>query len=195
MRKWITLFILLIVIPAVATEQTLTYVILLSDDVIGNMTVKRFQQSSDRSEYLVESHINVQKIVAMDIDYRINSVFENGKLMHSTVVQTANNKIHTNTKTEWDGNFYRITSLEGKHAIRERLIEHNLTTLYYYEPVGMKVIWSDSFGKFLTIKLCGNHRYELILPDGKKNFYTYNYGICSSVESEQFFSKLTFRLK
>jgi hypothetical protein len=67
--------------------------------------------------------------------------------------------------------------------------------LYYHEPIGKKLIWSDSFGKFLPIRLSGNHRYELILPDGKKNFYTYNYGICSMVETEQFFTKLIFRLK
>ena len=195
MRKPLIIFFLLIVLPVFATEQTLTYTILFGTEVIGNMTVKKFQQSAVRTEYLVESHIKIDKIVSMEIDYRINAVFENGKLVHSTVLQSSNNKIHTNTKTEWDGNYYRVIGLDGKRTLRERLIDYNLTTLYYFEPVGKKIIWSDSFGKFLSIKLCGNHRYELILPDGKKNFYTYNYGICSSVESEQFFSKLTFRLK
>ncbi len=178
----------------IANAQQLQYAIQLKDETIGILSVKRFLRPA-RAEFLIESNIQVHKLIDMDITYRISTVFENGKLIHSTATQTANGRTNVNTTTKWDGRSYVVITQSSRTKLRETMIDFNLCSMYFSEPLNKKVIWSDSFGKWLPVKALGNHRYELSLPDGKKNFYQYSYGICSMVETEQLFSKVTFLLK
>ena len=76
----------------------------------------------------------------------------------------------------------------------KRLIDYDLVCLYFREPVNITKVYSDTHGTFLNLRNIGPHKYELILPDGKKNIYTYQFGICTEVQVTQFFSKVYFKL-
>jgi hypothetical protein len=61
--------------------------------------------------------------------------------------------------------------------------------------VGVKMVFSENFRKFIPLKEIRPHYYELKLPDGNSNFYTYSNGVCSGAEVNTNFSKAFFRLK
>lgn len=166
--------------------------VLLRDEKVGLLDVRRNIQKSS-TEYKLESLIEVDKIINMRVEYRLTAKFTDGALVHSNTWQRSNQKININTTTQKQGDHYLVEKLNKTSTVTEP-IDYNLCTLYFQEPVGRKKLWSDSYGQFVKIRPAGIHRYELLLPDGKKNYYTYNYGICTSVETEQLFSKINFRL-
>jgi len=190
----IVLFLILsFTFQAKSQSLSLKYNIQIKDDVIGVLNVKRMI-SGTKTSYLLDSKIQLQKVMTFDITYNLVTNYENGKLIQSTNRQTTNARINTNTTTKWDGNRYIVSVQSDRKVLKEKNIDFSLALLYFNEPVGKSKVWSDNFGKFLNIKLVSPHRYELLLPEGKKNYYNYNYGICSMVETEQVFTKVLFIL-
>ena len=43
----------------------------------------------------------------------------------------------------------------------------------YVEPVKKQYIFSENFPRFIPVKEVAPHKYELVLPGGHNNFYTY----------------------
>lgn len=192
MRQLVYIF-LFFTLNSFSQSQTLHYSIVLKDGPIGTMTATRIIQK-DHISYLIESHILIDKLIKVKIDYSINAEFHNGKLIKSSTIQEGNGRIQVNTSTKWTGNYYSVQTLTGSSKLKEKVIDYNLCSLYFSEPEGRKKIYSDSFGKFIPISMQKNNQYKLQLPEGKENIYDYNYGICSIVEMEQLFSKVRFVL-
>ncbi len=176
-----------------ANAQKLNYKIFFNKDYIGNLVAERDIQK-ERSHYLLKSKMTVDKIINVSIEYRLEGDFVNQKLTRSSAYQKVNNKVQVSSNTQWDGSAYNIQTIDKSTILRNKPIGYNLCSLYFNEPVNVKEVYSDTFGEFLKLKSLGKHRYELQLPDGKKNFYSYNAGICYQVETEQLFSKITFLL-
>ena len=176
-----------------ADAQKLTYKIFLNKDMIGTLVATRDIQT-DHVNYVMQSSMTVHKIINVDVEYSLKSSFSHGKLIQSTAYQKINKKIQTNTLTQWDGAQYNIKTKDDNLVIKNKVINNNMCSIYYYEPIGISQVYSDAFGKFLPVKPVAAHRYEVVLPDGKKNYYNYSSGICYLVETDQLFSKIIFRL-
>jgi len=192
MKKLLFLF-LLISIRLCAQTQQLNYDILMKDERIGSMKVIKITQKEHIS-YTIESTITVNKIVSMLVEYKSTAEFHRGKLIKSSNKQIINGKVQNDTRTTWDGNQYQIYTLTGCSKLKEKSIDYDVCMMYFDEPNARKKIYSDSYGKWVNIKSFENHQYDLLLPDSKRSTYTYNYGICSRVETEQMFSKITLLL-
>lgn len=172
--------------------QNLHYLIRLDNQQMGDMHATKTKGKKEK--YLMESKIKVDKMIKIDLIYTIESIFEKNILQFSNAVETANGKTQTNSETKRNSTGYGVTTKKETKTIIHKGITFNLSKLYFEEPVGIKSIWSDTFGEMLTLKPAGEHRYELILPNGKSSFYSYFKGICTLVETEIMFGKLTFTL-
>lgn len=177
----------------IAGAQKLTYKIVFNKEDIGNLIAERDAQK-ENVHYILKSKMTVDKIVNVEIDYRLESDFKNGKMTHSSAYQKVNSRVQVSSSTQWDGSTYNIQTIDMSTILRNKAITFNMCALYFNEPVNLKEVYSDALGKFLRIRQAGKHRYELILPDGKKNYYNYASGICFQVETEQLFSKIIFLL-
>ncbi len=192
MKKLVFLF-LMFPVQLWAQSQQLKYDILMKDEKIGTMKVLKITQK-DHISYTIESTITVNKIVSMLVEYKSTAEFHRGKLIKSSNKQMINGKVQNDTRTTWDGNQYEVYTLTGRTKLKEKNIDYDVCMLYFDEPDARKKIYSDSYGKWISIKSYGNHQYDLLLPDSKRSSYTFNYGICSRVETEQMFSKITLLL-
>ncbi len=173
--------------------QKLTYRIFLNKDTIGILNAER-QAQKESVSYILQSKMTVHKIINVDVEYKMESDYSNGKMMHSTAYQKINKRVQVNSSTKWDGTKYVIETADQTTTLKNKNIHYNMCAIYYFEPVGITQVYSDAFGKFLNIRPVSSHRYELTLPDGKRSYYNYASGICFQVESEQLFSKVIFRL-
>ncbi|MBL7923937.1 MAG: hypothetical protein JNL88_07045 [Bacteroidia bacterium] len=185
-------FILFQFLLQLSEAQTLHYTVRLGDEVMGKMTAVR--SVSGKTLYSIESLINVQKMITVDLFYRIEAQFEKQILTRSSAIEKANGKEHTKSETRRILNGYNVITKKASKTIPHKGINYNLCTLYFHEPEGRTSVWSDTFGEMLGIKPAGEHKYELTLPNGKSSFYTYHKGICTLVESEMIFGKITFTL-
>jgi hypothetical protein len=95
---------------------------------------------------------------------------------------------------------YHVTFADAKSAAKETVrvphpINHTVTSLYYREPVNLKQIYSDRYGKMCPLQKVAAGAYEVVMPDGKKTLYTYAQGQCREVQSEIVGFNLIFRLR
>ncbi|MFN8152651.1 MAG: DUF6134 family protein [Bacteroidia bacterium] len=192
MKKIVLLSFLAFFLLFTAEAQKLKYTVRLKNDVVGSMQAERTQGT--RTKIRIDSHILIQMLLRLDLEYFMESVFEKGILVISQTVQKANGKEHANTTTSKEKEGYKVVTQKETKVYPHNEIRFNLCRLYYEEPGGITEVWSDTYGKMLKIKPAGKNRYELMLPDGKSNYYSYYKGICTLVETELPIGKVTFQL-
>lgn len=183
---------LLLLHTASCPAQKLKYTIRLKDELVGNMTAQRSHKPT--TTIRINSLISMEKMIKIEFQYIMESTYQKGKLLVSRTIQKINGQEQVNTSTTLDNNQYRVISKSGNSTYNSSAIQFNLCRMYFEEPVGIKEVWSDTFGKMLSLKPAGKNRYELVLPDGKSNYYTYYKGICTLVETETPMGKVTFQL-
>ena len=179
--------------PFSTMSQKLTYEIFMGKDSIGLLYAEHKQTSLNNS-YELKSNMSINSIVNVEIQYLLTALFDKEKLLNSFTEQNVNGRIKVHSTVKWDAKLYSVQTLEKKDKIKNNLITYNLAMLYFKEPVNIRKVYSDTHGSFLNIKPSGPHQYDLILPDGKRNSYTYQFGICKEVEVNQLFSKVYFKL-
>lgn len=173
--------------------QKLTYQIFMGNDSIGLMHAEHKVAGANHL-YEYRSSMSVNSVVNVEIQFLLTATFDKDKLLNSYTEQNVNGRTKVSSTAKWDGKMYLVQTLEKKDKIKNTMITYNLATLYFKEPVNLKKIYSDTNGSFLNVKQAGPHQYELVLPDGKRNLYTYQFGICKEVEINQLFSKVFFKL-
>ncbi|HEY6975998.1 MAG TPA: DUF6134 family protein, partial [Chitinophagaceae bacterium] len=85
--------------------------------------------------------------------------------------------------TIYAGDHYKINKANSSKNVMINNIRYNQLSLYFFEPVNIRQIYSDNFERFLTIEK-KNDYYQLKLPDGNTTRYYYANGICSKVKVE-----------
>lgn len=192
MKKLFLITIFLATLTCCTQAQKLKYTVRLKNDIIGMMQAERTPGA--KTKIKINSHISVQVLIRLELEYLMESVFEKGILLLSQTIQTANGREHANTTTSKEKDGYKVVTQKETTLYPHPEIRTNLCKLYFEEPLGISEVWSDTYGTMLKIKPAGKNRYQLILPDGKSNFYSYYKGICTLVETELPFGKVTFQL-
>ena len=127
-KLFISILFTLFVFQADSQSLSLKYNIQLKDELIGILNVKRMIQGAKIS-YLLDSKIQIQRVMTFDISYNLVSSYENGKLIHSNNRQTTNARINVNTTTQWDGSKYLVTTENDRKILKEKLIDYSLAML------------------------------------------------------------------
>lgn len=174
--------------------QELTYEILWKDDSIGFLKAEK-RPVKNFIKYNIHSDVSVKFIAKVDMSYHFENFFSNGVLVKGTSSNFVNEKKRSSSSIKWNGKQY-LAYLDGDEvSVPNRPIKTSMTSLYYKEPVGLKEIFSERFAEFCSINEVSPHKYELTLPNGKKNYYTYKDGICTLVEVNHSIATFYFKLK
>jgi hypothetical protein len=169
------------------------YDVIRNGDVIGNLQASKANNGSE-VEFVTESNVSVRLLMSFSMYSKVTGAFRNGVLVNGSALRKVNG--HNKLKTEilWQNDHYVLKEDDGQTLIHEK-ITYTTACLFNQEPVGLNRIFSENFGKFITLKEVRPHYYELHLPDGNKNYYSYANGICTGAEVNTNFTKAFFRLK
>ena len=172
---------------------TLQYEVVRNDKVIGKMeAVKRYK--GNLVEYQMESFVNVSLIIQLSIYTKVVGVFNNGQLISGSVIRKINDNTKANARIILQTDKYLIEEDDERTIFNEKIM-YTSACLMHVEPVGIKQIFSENYKKFVSVRELRPHYYELQLPDGNKNYYSYNNGTCIGAEVNTNLSKAFFRLK
>lgn len=174
-------------------QSVLRYDVVRNSKVIGQMEAIRKVKGS-MVEYQVESSVTVNVVIQLSIFTRVVGVFHQGQLITGSVIRKVNDNTRVNAKIILQNDRYVIQEDDEKSELREK-IGYTTACLMHMEPIGLNRIFSENYKKFIPIRQLSPHHYELQLPDGNKNFYTYANGICIGAEVNTNISKAFFRLK
>ncbi len=197
-RKQIGFLILALGLLQVPVKgQAIIYDILLAGRSVGELTITPAKANDGSENLRVRGAIDT---FLYDVVYVGENRFEKGVLKTALSSQQVNGKLKEKTNTVHTSDSYHVTFADAKSSSKETVkvphpINHTITSLYYREPVNLKQIYSDRFGKMCPVQKVATGAYDIVMPDGKKTRYTYADGQCHEVQSEIVGLNLIFKLR
>lgn len=168
------------------TAQTNTYEVRVANHAVGTIEARRNVSGQSKS-ISIKTHIQV---MLSKVNSDISNEYTNDILTQARSSRiTGKNGEDKQTTTRREGNAYTIVSNGERQVLGNTEILHCVGDLYFNEPKHVTRTFSESLGKFLTIKALGNGSYELQLPEGKRNVYKYDNGTLIQVEVDHTFGK------
>lgn len=198
MKKQIAfLVVALVLLQVPARSQAIIYDILLAGRAVGELNITPVRTSDGGEHLRVRGAIDT---FLYDVVYVGENRFEKGVLKTALSSQEVNGKLKEKTNTVQNSESYQVTFADAKSSSKEtgrvpHPINHTITSLYYREPVNLKQIYSDRYGKMCPVQKVSAGAYEVVMPDGKKTLYTYADGQCREVQSEIVGFNLIFKLR
>ncbi len=163
-RSIITLFILLLYINTFAKSNE--YRVTANDKEIGTLVVKETKED-EKSQIEIISDVSVRVIFLIELNYKLNSVYENGALLYSKVTTYLNDKVHSTTTVEKKGEKYLIVK-DGEESTFDKAIKYTGAMVYLYEVEEGNAVFSEIDAAENHVKKIGPNRYKLYSPKNKE---------------------------
>lgn len=198
MKKQIAfLVVALVLLQVPARSQAIIYDILLAGRAVGELNIAPVRTSNGGEHLRVRGAIDT---FLYDVVYVGENRFEKGVLKTALSSQEVNGKLKEKTNTVYTQDTYHVTFADTKTTSKEmgkvpHPINHTITSLYYREPVNLKQIYSDRYGKMCPLQKVAAGAYDIVMPDGKKTRYTYADGQCREVKTEIVGLNLIFKVR
>jgi len=177
----------------VVLAQTLKYQIFKGKKPIGILTTKKIENGNQTS-FHIESDATFRIIFEFSTQFTFETFYKDGILFKSFARNMLNDSERESTLIQWnDGRYSMIKDGEEPSHLEISRPTYSMASLYYEEPGTRTKVFSERFGEYLAIKNIGNAQYELTMPDGRSNIYTYENGRCSKVEVDHMLATLYFK--
>jgi hypothetical protein len=176
------------------SAQQINYDVYLNEKQVGSLSAKR-STKDELINYWIESDVNFRFIFKMNMNYTFETVFQNDMLIRAFTKNVVNDDEKSSSKVTWNGKFYQMEVKNEQTVLKNTRITYSMAMLYFREPRNVSQVFSERYARFLAIKPLKEHYYELTMPDGKKNFYSYANGLCQLVEVQHTVGKISFKIK
>lgn len=198
LKKLISVFVAIllcfILFQSFAQESIFEYEMIRNNKVIGQTKVSG-KQVKGKVTYRISSEIRISFLKDFLIRADEEAIFEKGVMVSSSVLRTINGSIKEKNKTRLIDSIYQIEEDGKKKQIKIGLVNQSIFSLYLNEPTGKRLIYSDTYQKWLQIIPIGLHSYKIMLPDGNYTHYHFQNGICTRIDIYQTLFNLSLNLK
>lgn len=178
-----------------APGQAKVYDIMLNGMQIGELKVYATATKTGEIEYVADADASIWFFGRKNVTTLIKSLYKDKQMEESSFHEKLNEKTQNFSQVSWDGSGYRVHINEEKSSIPARRVTYSTAILYHKEPKNITELFSERFGKFCPIKPVGAGKYQLTMPDGKQNYYTYVNGVCEAVEVHTNLYRFRFQLR
>jgi len=194
MKKILLLSIFSLSLSLSAHSQLMIYDVVKGSKKIGNVTVE-ISNENDQVKYKINSLVKFKILFSFTVKYQMEEKFYNGTLTWGKAHNTLNKRVQKETEIYQNEAGKYVVNIDGVSSVTdEKEIVYSVSKLYTDEPVGMTKVFSQSFGRYLTLTKTDDHTYELDSPDGI-NYYTYENGVCKEVKVSRDFATFYFRIQ
>ena len=177
-----------------ATVGDHDYDVFLDGRSIGTYQVNRTELNGTEN-FRVETNTAAGLIRRDKHRFVMLSSYDDSKLIASDLKNWMNGRLESSTLIHWDGKQYVQQSGEDLKPIFEEIVTYSSACMFFEEPVGMSSLFYEKYGKKLKVEDLGGHVYEVTLPNGGKERYSYFDGEVMTVEFVQSFATITLRFK
>lgn len=176
----------LIFCVSVANAQNV-YDVIVAGRTIGSLKVFADKGEDDAETHRIES---VFKIMFYKGSYSTQTSYAHGKLVSATCSHHVNGDLKEKTLTKGSAKTLYEVLFSGEDSEGKANIEVNtpilatITGLYYKEPVNIREVYSERYGKMCNVSKLSDGKYGVQLPDGKLGIYSYKNGLCREVKTD-----------
>jgi len=193
LRKWL-LVAVIAGYSAQINAQTLVYDVIIWGDTVGKVTAM-LEETGNQKRYYLKSYAIFSLFGKQKLEYEYENIFRNNILQESNTKNLRNGDLRSYSRIKRLGNGYSIDIDEEITNLPNRQIDYCITSLYFEEPVKKARVFSERFGEDCQLKQLETHKYELELPSGKKNYYSYKDGVLTTLEVDHTLATLWLYLR
>lgn len=192
-------YILLFAFSSLFAQSTISsFDILLDGEAVGILKatknvsdkkiVKNISSNTDAKVLLLTVHIESEIYATSGLDDILISSFayrhanRGAEHIETTVKRLAGGK-------------YSVVRNGVQKTLSTEGIKYCVSDLYFKEPVGLTSIFSNTHGDFVKLQLLSAGKYQLTLPDGKVNVFSYQNGKLIRVDVPMSVGNITFKRK
>lgn len=172
--------------------EKISFSIINRDSSIGFIDIEK-TSFNHTTTYIVNSEVKAKVIFNFNAIGREKTIYKEDTLIYSSVYRKLNNKVKLNQSLSFKGGKYIFDNSQKRETLDFEIINRNLVTLFFYEPIGIHEVFSDKYKQKVKITSMGNGMYKLILPNRDINIYSYKNGKCTLIEVEGSFFKVTLK--
>ncbi len=172
-----------------ATNENHNYDVFIGDKPIGTYHVDKTVLNG-MENFRVETNTAVGQIQHRFV---MLSSYDESKLIASDLKTWMNETLETSALIHWDGKQYLEQAGDDMRAIYKNQVNYSSACMFFEEPKGRTSLFYEKYGKDLKVTDLGDHQYEVSLPNGGKERYTYFDGEVMTVEFIQSFATITLR--
>ncbi len=193
--RWVMAAVMIIVglffMHCSAWSQSLNYHVKVNNKTIGLLNVQRIRQN-DIIYYLIKGSAQYHCIFRFDMEVVLENVYQNGRLVKAMSQESLNTKERNYVCIHAEGHHYFMTTRNDKKVLSAEDIHHSLALLFFTEPANLTKVFSERLGQFVPVRQVTSQTYELLMPDGKKHYYTYQHGRCVKVDINYSLTSFSF---
>ncbi len=177
---WVSGFILF---SKVAQGQTLVYTIFVGADPVGQLSVTESAYLGKETVVNIDSKLTINFIGSFTIESHQTAYFRRLVLQEAQLIITRNGKLQEQCVVKRRSPGYQIRRKGENDNTVAGEVRFSLGQLYHHEPNGISLAFSERFGTHCPIRVAGPNQYDVTLPNGSINRYTYRGGICQRMET------------
>ncbi len=169
--------------------EKISFSIIKKDSSIGFIDIKKASLNT-QTTYIINSEVNTKVIFNFNAVGKEKSIYKGDTLIFSSVYRKLNHKVKLNQSLSFINGKYLLKNKNKKEKLSLGIINRNLVTLFFFEPKGVREVFSDKYKKMVKVTPMSKGKYKIVLPNRSTNIYHYKKGKCILVEAVGSFYKV-----
>lgn len=172
-----------VLMSGLARAQALNYTIFVGDDPVGQLTATESAYVGGETVINIDSKLTINFIGSFTIESHQTAYFRRQVLQEAEQVVTRNGKLKEQCAVKRSRSGYQVRRRGEKDLLVSGDLTFTMGQLYHHEPKGVSQVFSERFGLACSVKGVGASQYDVTLPNGSVNRYTYGRGVCQRMET------------
>lgn len=177
---------------SMAHAQQSRFSIWKGDDVIGSVLARR-TVSADRTHYLMTSFSEFDLIWKHNVRSLVSTEYLNGELATCHSNMRVNGDMRDSSHFAPGAASAHCFVHPDERFMHRGRVEWTTARMYFEEPVQQGSIFVESVLKDCPLEAIGEGRYQLTLPDDRRNRYSYRNGQLEEIHVDRGFFDLVFK--
>lgn len=177
-----------------ATVQNFNYDVLIDGKPIGSHAISKTEVNGTTS-FRLESETAAGLIRRSEHKFVMLTSFDDSKFVSSDMKTFVDQRLESSSVIHWDGQHYVKQDGERLTEIQGGLVTYSSPCMFFDEPMNRTTLFYEKYGLELPVMDLGNHKYEVKLPNGAKECYTYKDGEVVRVDLIQTFTTISLVAK
>lgn len=166
-----------------AAAQVQRFTIFVSEEAVGQLTATESTYLGGGSVFNIDSRMTIKFLGSFVIESHQASFFRRSVLHEAEAEVRRDGRLREQCLTERAGSGYRVT-LKGESPLAlPGPVAWTVGQLYLREPKGVRQVYSERLGQLCPVRVLSPGVYEVELPNGSRNRYTYQQGVCQRMET------------
>ncbi len=174
--------------------QTLHYDVYKGDNKVGSMEVV-MEVKGDSTLLWSRTKMEISMLFTVELDFRYEAVYHDGQLQRSFTQNYRGGDLKGESRGHREGKAYLTRVDEEWKRLDPAPIDYSILSTYFASPQGRSRVFSERWGTYLPLNQLADGRYELEIPDGSRNTFTYQNGRCTALQVNHLLATLDFRLR